>query len=109
MDMDGVLSATGIPTYPGAWIPPHDGAIPPVHYIVYTYLRTPAQAADDGVTITDTYAYVNLWSRESPMQAVEAIRAAAMAAGWGIVDERGAEYDDGGKMYRTSWTFAGWG
>ena len=107
MRVQEVLSATGIPTYPGAWIPPTDGAIPPAQYMVHTYLRAPAQAADDCVTITDTYAYVNLWSRGDPAAAIELIRAAATASGWGIVDERGGEYDDG--MYRTSWTFVGWG
>ncbi len=107
MRVQEVLSATGIPTYPGAWVPPTDGAIPPAQYIVHTYLRAPAQAADDAVTATDTYAYVNLWSRGDPAAAIETVRAAATTAGWGIVDERGAEYDDG--MYRTSWTFAGWG
>lgn len=107
MRVQEVLSATGIPTYPGAWVPPTDGAIPPAQYIVHTYLRTPAQSADDGVTATDTYAYVNLWSRGDPAAVVDAVRSAAEAAGWGVVDERGGEYDDG--MYRTSWTFAGWG
>lgn len=107
MRVQEVLSATGIPTYPGAWIPPSDGAIPPAQYIVHTYLRAPVQAADDMVTATDTYAYVNLWSRIDPTAAIETVRAAATAAGWGIVDERGGEYDDG--YYRTSWTFAGWG
>ena len=107
MDIQTVLAATGIPTYPGAWIPPTDGAIPPAQYLVHTYLRVPVQAADDAVTITDTYAYVNLWSRSDPTAAIEAVRAAATAAGWGITDERGGEYEDG--TYRTSWTFAGWG
>ena len=107
MDIQMVLAATGIPTYPGAWIPPSDGAIPPAQYIVYTYLRAPALAAADGVIAIDTYAYVNLWSRGDPAAAIEIVRAAATAAGWGVVDERGGEYYDG--MYRTSWTFAGWG
>ena len=107
MRVQEVLSATGIPTYPGAWVPPTDGAIPPAQYMVHTYLRAPAQSASDCVVATDTYAYVNLWSQGDPAAAIEVVRAAATAAGWGIVDERGGEYDDG--YYRTSWTFVGWG
>ena len=106
MSIQALLAATGIPTYPGAWIPPTDGAIPPAQYIVHTYLRVPAQSADNEVIATDTYVYANLWSRIDPTEAIEAVRAAATAAGWGIADERGAEYEDG--YYRTSWTFARW-
>lgn len=107
MDIQTVLAATGIPTYPGAWRPAVDGNVPPAQYIVHTYARAPDQSADNVVQEHATYAYVNLWSSVDPTAAIETIRAAATAAGWGTVDERGGEYEDEG-YFRTSWTFAGW-
>ena len=106
MNIQDVLAATGIPTYAGAWRPANTGDIPPAQYIVHTYARAPDQSADDAVTEHATYAYVNLWSSGNPTEAIARIRAAADGAGWGTVDERGGEYEDG--RFRTSWTFVGW-
>lgn len=106
MDIQAVLEATGIPTYAGSWQASTADDIPPEQYIVYTYARAPDQSADNAVAEYVTYAYVNLWSASDPTTVIALVRAAAEAAGWGMIDERGAMYEDG--CYRTSWTFVGW-
>ena len=104
MDIQSVLSGTGIPTFPGTWVASYDGEMPPAQYIVHNYARAPDASAGDEVTEIATYAYVNLYSDTSPTAAIALIRAAAQTAGWGTIDER-SNYDGDNKCYMTNWTF----
>lgn len=107
MNVQAVLAGTGIPTFASAWVPAADGDMPPAQYIVHNYARAPDHSAADEVQEYATYGYVNLYSTTNPATAVAAIRTAAKAAGWGVIDER-SDYDNATNHYAVYWTFVGW-
>lgn len=104
MNAQAALEQCGISASFGAWREDKDHSTPPDQYIVHTSMTTPDAYVDDKIVAYRTFAYVNLWSKLSPVSAIQKVRIAMTAVGWDMVEER-SEYDDDANMYLVAWTW----
>lgn len=104
------LKDVGIPVMAGVWRATSAEQNPPTQYVVYSCTTAEASHADDRVTSTRTYVYLNLWSEVDPTEMADKIRAAMYSAGFFMLEEsdRGynqPSYDTATQSYTVQWTW----
>lgn len=104
------LKSIGIPVMAGVWRATSKNQNPPSQYAVYSCTTTESSHADDYVTSTRTYVYLNLWSESDPTDMANKIRAAMYAAGFFMLEESDKgynqpAYDTATRTYTVQWTW----
>lgn len=74
LDAQAALAAAGIPGYRGAFVSTPELPDPPDCYCAYTYTRTPAWASDDSARAVRIRAFLHLFCRGDPTDAVQALK-----------------------------------
>lgn len=87
LSAQSALTAANIPGYRGAFVSTPDLPDPPDCYCAYTYTRTPAWASDDGARAVRIRAFLHLFCRGDPTQAMDALRGALADQGFAPVSE----------------------
>ena len=82
LSVQAALTAANIPGYRGAFVSTPEMPDPPDCYCAYTYTRTPAWASDDGARAVRIRAFLHLFCRGDPTQAMDALRGALAQEGF---------------------------
>lgn len=104
------LQGIGIPVMAGVWRATSRSQNPPSQYVVYSSTTTESSHADDRVTSTQTYVYLNLWSEIDPTEKANEIRDAMYAAGFFMLEESDKGYNQPAyetdtRTYAVQWTW----
>lgn len=100
LDAQAALLAAGIRGYRGAFVSTPDMPEPPDCYCAYTYTRTPAWPSDDGSRAVRVRAFLHLFCRGDPTDALQALRLGLAAEGFAPVRETEG-YENGMGFYET--------
>ena len=87
LSAQAALTAANIPGYRGAFVSTPEMPDPPDCYCAYTYTRTPAWASDDGARAVRVRAFLHLFCRGDPTDAVAALRRALSAEEFAPISE----------------------
>jgi len=96
--VSATLATVGCQVCLGAWRADATYPTVPATYIVYTFMTTPSEYAEDGTSAIEHYVYLNLWSSGDYATVLDNMRTKLLAAGFALITER-LTYEPDTKMY----------
>lgn len=100
LNAQAALDSAQVAGYRGAFRPTDGQKNPPDTYCVYLYTRRPETDWDDKTRDEVVKAFLHLYSRDDPEEAMAAIRTAMQAEGFALIRET-EDYVDGAEDYET--------
>jgi hypothetical protein len=102
------LATVGCQVCLGAWRPDAAHPMPPVTYIVFTFMTTPVEHDDDGMRAVEHYVYLHIWSSGDYSTVQAALRTLMLAAGFALINEGPMRYEQDTKMFDLACDYVYW-